>query len=228
MNMISSSTAPYLLYSELSGKPKQTYGNRFSDALEKEKAENNITESAAEIAVNEMDKARKGSTEPSYTVTEDEAEYFREKYGEDYNYENRFKLFSELSEKNIISYEDSYVASRKNPIVRITGLLPPPEVMDRAIAKYGYCKFKLNAPIPWINSEYGNSYEKYKEQHNMSINTWQDYVQDNYNYYQYIRDTHDLLYNNDGSTFTSEFKKSFDKYCEITLKVQEVLNQIFG
>ena len=57
-NMISSTTAPYMLYTERSGKPRETYGNRFSDALEKEKAKNNIVESAAEIAVNEMDNVR--------------------------------------------------------------------------------------------------------------------------------------------------------------------------
>ncbi len=225
---ISSATAPCLFSIEPEGEVKVYSGKSFQDIFEQEKAENNFIASNVNIATNEIEIEQKEQTKSSYTVTAEEAEYFREKYGEDYNYENRFKLFSELSEKNIISYEDSYVASRKNPIVRITGLLPPPEVMDRAIAKYGYCKFKLKAPIPWVNSEYGNSYEKYKEQNDMSINTWQDYVQDNYNYYQYIRDTHDLLFNNDGSTFTSEFKKSFDKYCEITLKVQEVLNQIFG
>lgn len=79
MNMISSATAPYLLHAERSGKPRETYGNRFSDALEKEKAINNITVSAAEIAVNEMDKAR---TEEAVqkTSSEKEAENFCEEY----------------------------------------------------------------------------------------------------------------------------------------------------
>lgn len=59
MNMISSTSAPYLLHAERSGKPRETYGNRFRDVLEKEKAENKIVVSAAEIAVNEMDRVRK-------------------------------------------------------------------------------------------------------------------------------------------------------------------------
>ncbi|MDE5742582.1 MAG: hypothetical protein K2H90_09060 [Oscillospiraceae bacterium] len=58
MNMISSTTAPYLLYAEQSGKPRETYGNRFSDTLEEEKAKNNIEVSAAEIAMNEMNRVR--------------------------------------------------------------------------------------------------------------------------------------------------------------------------
>ena len=81
MNMISSSTKPYLLHAERSGKPRETYGNRFSDALEKEKAENGITESAAEIAVNEMDKARKEEALQK-TSSDKEAENFREEYGD--------------------------------------------------------------------------------------------------------------------------------------------------
>ncbi|MDE6131923.1 MAG: hypothetical protein K2G04_00895, partial [Oscillospiraceae bacterium] len=68
MNMISSTTAPYLLYAEQSGKPRETYGNRFSDALEEEKAKNNIEVSAAEIAVNEMNRVR----------TEDERRFRKE------------------------------------------------------------------------------------------------------------------------------------------------------
>lgn len=79
MNMISSATAPYLLHAERSDKPRETYGNRFRDALEKEKAENNIVVSAAEIAVNEMDKARK-EEDVQKTSSKKEAENFPEKY----------------------------------------------------------------------------------------------------------------------------------------------------
>lgn len=80
-NMISSATAPYLLYGERSDKPRETYGNRFRDVLEKEKAENKIVVSAAEIAVNEMDKARKEEAVQK-TFSETETENFREEYGD--------------------------------------------------------------------------------------------------------------------------------------------------
>lgn len=81
MNMISSATAPYLLHAEKSGKSRETYGNRFRDVLEKEKAENKIVVSAAEIAVNEMDKARKEEAVQK-TFSETETENFREEYGD--------------------------------------------------------------------------------------------------------------------------------------------------
>ena len=76
---ISSAKAPYLLHSEKSGHQKATFGNRFRDALEKEKAQNNIVESAAEIAVNEMDNVRK--EEAVQKASSDmETENFREEY----------------------------------------------------------------------------------------------------------------------------------------------------
>lgn len=80
-NMISSATAPYLLHAERSGKPRETYGNRFRDALEKEKAENNIVVSAAEIAVNEMDKARIEEAVQK-TSSDMETENFSEEYSD--------------------------------------------------------------------------------------------------------------------------------------------------
>ena len=292
---ISSSKSPYLLQIERSNRPKATFGNRFRIALDSEKAESKVSETAEEeeatkeykeedpnesyaLPAEEEDKdefpysiedeeaeyflekygekfndsdpsklldeldetkdnvdplqameemtGKISAPKPSYTITDEEAEYFREKYGEEYNKENRFKLFSELANKNIISKEDADVASRKNTIGIIIGG-PSPEYVERMIAKYGYCTWG-NAKVVWNNVEYGDSYEKYKKQNDMPINTWQDYVQDNYNYYRYIRDTDDVLFKADGNTFTSKDQSSFDSYCEMTLKVQNVLSQIFG
>ncbi len=54
--------------------------------LEKEKAESDMTDSNTMIAVNKPDSIRNRIhiSEPSYTLTDEEAEYFREKYGEEY------------------------------------------------------------------------------------------------------------------------------------------------
>ena len=115
MNMISSTSAPYLLHTERSGNAKATYGNRFRDAVEQEKDKSNITESAAEIAVNEMDRVRKEeaaetadivpadvdplkaieemtgvsvNTKPTTGLTNEDIAYFREKYGNGFTAEN--------------------------------------------------------------------------------------------------------------------------------------------
>lgn len=233
---ISSSKSPYLLQIERSNRPKATYGNRFRIELKSEKAKSQTTETAEEEEEMkevggedsfDLPPKEESSDLPCYSITDEEAEYFLEKYGEKYNEENRFKLFDELAAKNIISKDDAEIASRKNSIGIIRGG-PPPEFVEKMIAKYGYCSWG-NAKVIWQNAVYGDSYDKYKEQSNdMPINTWQDYVQDNYNYYKYIRDTDDVLFDIHGNAFTSEYQKSFDDYCEKTLRVQDVLAQIFG
>ena len=214
-NMISSATAPYLLYGERSGKPRETYGNRFSDALEKEKAENNITESAAEIAVNEMDKARKD--EPSYTVTEEEAEYFREKYGEEYDEEKPCQLFYELAEKNIISYDDAANASGFS------------RIFSEYMRQQGTWKEHFSNHN--IYGCYNSYYERFIGSYDKEINTWQDVAQREYDYCQYLIDLDEELLTPDGTHFQSskeQMNVDFRRECESILKVKDVLTQIFG
>ncbi|MDE6595124.1 MAG: hypothetical protein K2K44_03855 [Oscillospiraceae bacterium] len=232
-NMISSATAPYLLYGERSGKPRETYGNRFSDALEKEKAQNNIVVSAAEIAVNEMDNTRKETavSEPSYTVTEEEAEYFREKYGEKYNDSEPFKLFDELAKNNIISQDDACAASRKSGICRVEGL-PPPDIIDKLCAAngghYTFRNLKFYFGKPDYTNNGSSTYDEFRESKNTPIKTWQDYVQDNYDYYQYLMDNYTTLRDFSGKPYMTDIDEFFGSRCEAAERVQNVLTQIFG
>ena len=168
------------------------------------------------------------SSKPSYSVTEAEAEYFREKYGEKYNDDDPFKLFDELAEKNIISRKDAKIASRKSGMFWVEGFSPPEYNDDFELLNRLMANGQIIASAYYEKLVYGDSYDKYRQQNNTPITTWQDYVQDNYNYYQYIRDTDDVLFKADGNAFTNRDKNSFNVYCERTLKVQNVLAQIFG
>lgn len=231
MNMISSSNAPYLLYGERSGKPKQTYGNRFSDALEKEKAENNITETAAEIAVNEMDKARKESTEPSYTVTEEEAEYFREKYGEKYNEDTAYELYYELADKGIISINDAARSSGTsvamplsafNSITYIGGGDP-----------YGLGK-NLNRDIGFVSdrvyikdvsrtdkdSPYNVLWNSFKKSYDRKTDTWEDALQETIDFERYVKE------NKSNADYV--FRHHREQVIEGLEKTKDVIMQIFG
>lgn len=231
MNMISSSTAPYLLYSELSGKPKQTYGNRFSDALEKEKAENNITESAAEIAVNEMDKARKGSTEPSYTVTEEEAEYFREKYGEKYNEDTAYELYYELADKEIISINDAARSSGTSVAMPLSAF--------KSITYFGggdpYGLGKnLNRDIGFVSdrvyikdvsrtdkdSPYKVLWDSFKKSYDRKTDTWEDALQETIDFERYVKENK--------STANHVFRQHREQVIEGLEKTKDVIMQIFG
>ncbi len=216
MNMISSATTPYLLHVERSNKPRETYGNRFSDALEKEKSQNNITVSAAEIAINEMDNARKETvvSEPSYTVTEEEAEYFREKYGEEYDEEKPYQLFYELVEKKIISSDD---AARASGISRIFS-----ETMrQQGTWKENYSDYSC----------FGSYYDRFMGSYDKEINTWQDVAQRRYDFWQYMIDLDERLVTPDGTYFQSskeQMNVGFRRECESILKVKDVLTQIFN
>ena len=213
-NMISSATAPYLLYGERSGKPRETYGNRFSDALEKEKAKNNITESAVEIAVNEMDNARKETAghSPSYTVTEEEAEYFREKYGEEFDEGNPYQLFYELASKNIISRDDAVRSSGIAHIITVCNGVKNDYYSD----KHGWCN---------------SYYDRFMGSYDKEINTWQDVAQKQYDFWQYMINLDERLVTPDGTYFQSskeQMNVDFRRECESILKVKDVLTQIFG
>ncbi|MBD5141702.1 MAG: hypothetical protein HDT25_09870 [Ruminococcus sp.] len=215
-NMISSATAPYLLYGERSGKPRETYGNRFSDALEKEKAQNNIVESAAEIAVNEMDNVRK-ETAPSYTVTEEEAEYFREKYGEEYDEEKPCQLFYELAEKNIISYDDAANASGFS------------RIFSEYMRQNGTWKEHFSNHN--VYGCYNSYYERFMGKYDKEINTWQDVAQREYDYCQYLIDLDEELLAPDGRHYgpsKEQMNVNLRRECEDILKVKDVLSQIFG
>lgn len=215
MNMISSTSAPYLLHTERSGKEKQTFGNRFRDVLEKEKSENKIVVSAAEIAVNEMDRVRK--EQPSYTVTKEEAEYFREKYGEEYNEEQPYQLFYELAEKKIISSDD---ADRTSGYSRI---------FSEYMRQNGTWKEHFTNHNTY--GCYNSYYERFMGTYDKEINTWQDVAQREYDFSQYLIDLDERLVTPDGTYFQSskeQMNVGFQRECESILKVQNVLTQIFG
>ena len=50
-------------------------------------------------------------SKPSYTITDEEAEYFREKYGGEYDEEKVAELYYELVDKGIVSRNDAFRAS---------------------------------------------------------------------------------------------------------------------
>lgn len=224
MNMISSTTAPYLLYAEQSGKPRETYGNRFSDALEEEKAKNNIAVSAPEIAVNEMNRVR--TEQPSYTVTEEEAEYFREKYGKEYDEEKPYQLFYELSEKNIISHDDAVSSSGYGHIILVYGPVHSgcniKHLLEQGLAKESYSN-----KHGWCNSYY----DRFMGSYDKEITTWLDVSQREYDFWQYLIDLDERLVTPDGTYFQSskeQMNVDFRRECESILKVKDVLSQIFG
>lgn len=223
---ISAVTSPYWLNTERVGNSKAVQGSGFSDVLEKEKAK----EAAAEIAIMEMNSAREDIAGhiPSYTVTEEQAEYFREKYGEEYDEDNPYQLFYELAEKKIISHDDAVRSSGYGHLIMIPG-----EHSDYAgysikyLLEQGIAKESYSNKHGWCNSYYDRFMGKY----NKEINTWQDVAQQEYDFWQYMIGLDERMVTPDGTYFQSskeQMNVGFRKECEGILKVKDVLSQIFG
>lgn len=202
--------SPYLPQAKHSGIPKAAYGEQFSDILEKEQALSRTDE----IAASETSKDPYGS---SYTVTEEQAEYFREKYGEEYNEEQPYQLFYELAEKHIISYDEAANASGYS------------RIFSEYMRQNGTWKehFTNHNTYGCFNSYY----ERFMRMYDKEINTWQDVAQREYDFSQYLIDLDERLITPDGTYFQSskeQMNVGFRKECESILKVKDVLTQIFG
>lgn len=91
-----------------SGKGRADKDNGFAEAL----AAESTKETAAEPVLQE-------SSEPGYIISGTEINYFREKYGEEYNEDTAYKLYYELVEKGFISRN---VASRASGFLEIMPL----------------------------------------------------------------------------------------------------------
>lgn len=243
---ISSAKSPYLLQIERSNRPKATYGNRFRIALKEEKAESQVTETAEEeeavsqykdeeaeavSKINEAEEEEEDNGLPCYTIKDEEAEYFLEKYGEKYNDSEPFKLFDELASKNIISQDDACAASRKNSGCTVEGF-PPPDIIDKLLAANGGHYTFYNLKFNFNKSDYTNNgsstYDEFRRSKNTPINTWQDYVQDNYDYYQYLMGNYTTLRNFAGEPYMTDIEEVFSSRCAAAERVQNVLSQIFG
>ena len=237
MNMISSATTPYLLHTERSGKPRETYGNRFSDALEKEKAENGITESAVEIAVNEMDKARKGEavSEPSYTVTDEEAEYFREKYGDTYNDDTVSELYNELASKGIISMDDASRSSGTISMIPLSAVkrvvyfgtyLPGRENMSplRSFSNLTDDVVYIKDISRKDKNAYKDEWDSFKAEYDCDINTWKDALQESLDFERYLKEI--AKNSTSGKHYPDQWH--FDNVIEQLEKTKDVITRIFG
>lgn len=231
---VSSAASPYWLHIEHSTKSTSALKNTFCDVLKNEQAINNASvsdELQSDTAIQEIAAKEdvRETSEPSYTVTEEEAEYFREKYGEKFDDNEPFEFFDELAEKNIISQDDAYDASRKNRICLVEGF-PNTDIIDKLLAVNGG-HYSFNVKFNFKKSDYtdsGNStYNEYLRGKNEPVNTWQDYVQDNYDYYKYLMENYTMLRNFAGEPYVTDIDDVFSSRCAGAERVQKVLSQIF-
>lgn len=166
------------------------------------------------IAIMEQMTGTSANYIPSYTVTEEEAEYFREKYGEEYDEENPYQLFYELAEKKIISSDDAARASG------VSCVFSSYNCEKGGIWKENYSNFNC----------FGSYYDRFMNSYDKAISTWLDVSQREYDFWQYMIDLDERLVTPDGTHFQSskeQMNVGFSRECESILKVKDVLTQIF-
>lgn len=238
---ISSAKSPYLLQVERSNRPKATYGNRFRIALdEKEKAESQVTETAEEEeAAKEvkeenpfsLEEAEGKKYEPVYNVTDEEADYFLEKYGEKYDEDTAQKLYYELADKGIISRNDAGRASNTIEIMPLSAAKSITYIgggdpyglrqyLNRDIGFVSDRVYAKDVSRTDIHSPYKALWESFKKAYHRDIDTWEDALQENIDFERYVKENR--------KTADYEFQQHSDQVIEGLEKTKDVITRIFG
>lgn len=234
---ISSAKSPYLLQVERSNRPKATYGNRFRIALDEE-AESQVTETAEEEeATKEVKEENPFSLEEAeeekyvsvYNITDEEADYFLEKYGEKYNEDTAAKLYYELADKGIISRNDAGSASGVLEIIPIGSVKNFGTHLNGCGNMSPLGSFSsLNGDAVYVkdvsrtdkDSSYKPLWESFKKAYDRDIDTWEDALQENIDFERYVKENR--------NTADYVFQQHCDQVIEGLEKTKDVITRIFG
>ena len=149
-------------------------------------------------------------TEPSYTVTDEEAEYFREKYGYTYSEEKAAELYYELADKGIVSR--TYFGGGDPSGLGINLTRDIGFVADKVYVK--------DVSRTDINSPYKKLWDSFMETYDRKINTWEDALQENIDFDRYVRE------NKSDADYL--FRQHYDKVIDGLEKTMNVISRIFG
>lgn len=236
---ISSAKSPYLLQVERGNRPKATYGNRFRVALEEEE-KNQLTETAEEEeAAQEVQEKNpyalqetEGTPfEPGYNITDEEADYFLEKYGEKYDEDRAQELYYELADKGIISINDAARSSGTSVAMPLSAF--------NSITYFGGgdpygLRKELNRDIGFVsdrvyikdvsrtdkNSPYKILWDNFKKTYHREIDTWEDALQETIDFERYVKD--DISHRD----YVSQ--QHYSSVIENLEKTRDVISKIFG
>ena len=128
------------------------------------------------------------SFNPSYSVTDEEAEYFREKYGENYDEENLKDFFFELSEKGIISELDAMATTGIAWIAKleVVGYVPK-GASPLELFKMGEVQIRIGEKHWTTSRDFGYEYEEFKQNYTKDVITWEDYIQERLDFVEYLK-----------------------------------------
>ena len=167
---------------------------------------------------------------PSYTITEDEAEYFREKYGYSYSEEKAAELYYELADKGIVSRNDAGRASNTVEIIPLSAAKSiryigggDPYGLGQYLNRYiGYVSDRVYAKDEsrtHKDSPYKVLWDNFKKTYGRDIETWEDALQETIDFNRYVKENK--------STSDYVFQQHREQLIEGLEKTKDVILKIF-
>ncbi|MDE6764527.1 MAG: hypothetical protein K2J73_12745 [Oscillospiraceae bacterium] len=170
-------------------------------------------------------------SEPSYSVTDEEAEYFREKYVDTYDENKVQELYRELADKGAISFNDACRGSNTIMVIPLGAVknvvyfgthLPGREFMSPLgsfSALSGEAAYVKDVSRTDENA-YKREWEAFKAQYDTEIVSWKDSLQESIDFERYLK-----RYSRKNDALT---QWHFDNVIEGLEKTKDVILQIFG
>ena len=186
--------------------------------------------SAEELQEIEAATGQKILKEPSYSVTDEEAGYFREKYGENYAEGSVSDLFYELAEKGIISQSDA-LNSTCSGVVRSIEITVIGEPSGANSIKWAAThKFQTKVgPVRYSKHRdiFPEEYKEFKHGYTNDTITWEDYIQEQRDFYEHMRNRN-MIYDDEGNQCPNEPSVGYDERLEGLERAAEIIKRIFG
>lgn len=178
--------------------------------------------------------------EPSYSVTDEEAEYFCEKYGDIYDESAVGKLYCELAEKGIISVNDVSRASGTVVMIPLSavksitffGTGSDYGLIERWNKERGSCTGETGEKV-YIkdicrtssdDNPYRREWEDFKAKCDLEIVSWKDALEESIEFERYLKEA--AKKSLDGKHYPDQWH--FDNVLENLEKTKEVIFKIFG
>ena len=231
MNVNSITNTAYSSY--IPQKEKVNGGESFADFLETysagKEASPQVTEYTASAEEVQAIAAETGSefssVNPSYAITDEEAEYFREKYGENYDEENLKDFFFELSEKGIISELDAMATTGIAWIAKLEVVGYVPKGADPLeLFRTGKVQIRIGEKHWSTSRDFGYEYEEFKQDYTKDVITWEDYIRERLDFVEYLKGC-DVIHQKD-HTIPNIYHWN-ERQSKIE-KTANIIKQIFG
>ncbi len=236
MNVESISTAAGNLYGNYASKNVDSE-LKFSIPRADEQTESTAIQNSDVDVVSTMESMTNKAfvSEPSYTITDEEREYFRDKYGEEYDKEKVGELYYELADKGIISETDAGEASGIGA-VRLVDLSNVPYMglgncslasrINSGALKVRAGKRQFVEGTAFTDERaYKKENDDFNSKYDKEVNTWEDALQKQMDFLEYFKEQ--SLKNTDSSEKRYPSGISFEMWQESLEKTKRIIKQIF-